>query len=203
MRPSDYNPEFTDERLVKIAQLIQRGRNDAVDRHEPEIGGTNWTRGVCAYSFACHQIEQASGTTGFEWLEIIDNGMRFQFSIGNVLMRFWRGDPSEPTAKISAATPVEQYLLDLEPGIPTAGLLYRIGYVTDFDGSMLQAFFAAMRNGVSELVWPISLDNADPLIIVLDDTRPEGRELPAPYVGDRQDDVGDADDGTEETNSGQ
>ena len=31
-------------------------------------------------------------------------------------MRFWRGDPTEPTSKIVVATPFEQLLLDLEPG---------------------------------------------------------------------------------------
>lgn len=204
MQPWDYDPELSEERLVKIAQLIERGRNDAVDRHEPAIGGTNWTRGVCAYSYACHQIEQAAGTPGFEWLTLIDNGMRFQFSVGKVPMRFWRGDPSEPSAKISAPTAIEQLILDLEPGVPTAGVLFRIGVVTDEDGSMLQAYFAALRTGRAETIWPISLTDAAPLIVLLDEDRPEGRELPPPAIGDRHDD--DADDANSRdsgTSSGQ
>jgi hypothetical protein len=201
MRPWDYHPELTEERLVKIAQLIERGRNDAVDRYEPDIGDSNWTRGVCAYRYACHQIEQAAETPGFEWLSVIDNGMRFQFRVGSVPMRFWRGDPSDPSAKISAATPVEQLLLDLEPGVPTAGLVLRIGVMTDEDGSMLQAFFAALRSGKAETVWPISLTDADPLVVILDEERPEGRDLPPPYVGDRND-VAD-DEGTSDTGAPQ
>ncbi len=187
MRPWDYNTEFSEERLIKVAQLIERGRNNAVDRHEPEIGDTNWTRGVCAYSYARHQIMQAAGTAGFEWLEVLDDGMRFQFSIGKVPMRFWRGDPFEPSAKIAVATPTEQLLLDLEPGVPTAGVLFRIGVVTDEEGGMLEAYFAALRSGVAETVWPISLADAKPLVVILDETRPEGRELPPPSVGDRRD----------------
>jgi hypothetical protein len=191
MRPWEYNPELTKDRLVRVAQLIERGRNDAVDRHDPAIGGDNWTRGVCAYSYARYQIMQAAGTPGFEWLGVIDDGMRFQFNIGRVPMRFWRGDVAEPSVRIATATPTEQFLLDLEPGVPTAGVLFRIGVATDEEGAMLQACFAALRNGIAETIWPIPLADADPLVVVLDDTRPEGRELPPPAIGDRRDDDAD------------
>ncbi|EIZ77296.1 hypothetical protein WSK_4136 [Novosphingobium sp. Rr 2-17] len=188
MRPWDYNPELTEERLIRVAQLIERGRNDAVDRHEPAIGGDSWTKGVCAYSYAKHQIIQAAGTPGFEWLSVINDGMRFQFGIGKAPMRFWRGDFAEPSQRIATATPMEQFLLELEPGVPTAGVLFRIGLTTDEEGAMLEACFAALRNGAAETIWPISLVDADPLVVVLDDTRPEGRELPPPTIGDRSDD---------------
>lgn len=184
MRPWDYNAGLTEERLVKLAQLLERGRNDAVDRHVPEIGDNNWTRGVCAYSYACHQVVQAAGTLGFEWLTVLDDGMRFQFAIAGVPMRFWRGDPFDPSGKMKTATPVEQFLLDLEPGVPTAGVLFRIGVTTDEEGALLEAYFAALRNGAPETVWPIPLADAEPLIVLLDDERPEGRELPPPSIGD-------------------
>ena len=61
---------------------------------------------------------------------------------------------------------------------------------------MLEACFAALRNGAAETIWPISLADADPLVVVLDDTRPEGRALPPPAIGDRRDD--DADEGNAE-----
>ena len=131
---------------------------------------------------------QAAGTPGFEWLSVIKEGMRFQFGIGKVPMRFWRGDLAEPSVGIAAATPMEQFLLDLEPGIPTAGVLFRIGISTDDEGAMLEACFAALRNGAAETIWPIPLADADPLVVVLDDTRPEGRELPPPIIGERSED---------------
>ena len=188
MKPWDYNDELTEERLVKVAQLIERGRNDAVDRHDPSVGGDSWTRGVCGYSYAKHQILQAAGTEGFEWLGVLNDGLRFQFSVGGIPMRFWRGDLAEPSDRIAAPTPMEQLLLELEPGVPTAGVLFRIGITTDEEGGLLEACFAALRNGTAETIWPISLVDAAPLIVVLDDKRPEGRELPPPTVGDRRSD---------------
>lgn len=38
MRPWDYHPELTEDRLVKVAQLLAVGRGSAVDRFDPTIG---------------------------------------------------------------------------------------------------------------------------------------------------------------------
>lgn len=188
MRPWDYHSELTEERLTKVAQLLAMGRGAAVDRFDPTIGDDNWTLGVCAYNYGCFQIAQAAGKPGFEWLGVIDPGKHFQFSIGGVPMRFWRGDPADPTTKIAIATPFEQLLLDLEPEKPTAGVLFRIGITTDMDGALLTASFVALRNDEPETVWRLPLADAEPLIVPIDDERPEGRDLPPPSVGDHQDD---------------
>lgn len=187
MPPWDYHSELTEDRLVKVAQLLARGRGSAVDRFDPAIGDDRWTMGVCAYQYGCYQIKQAVGMPGFEWLGVIDASKHFQFSIGGVPMRFWRGNPTEPTAKISVPTPFEQLWLDLEPGVPTAGVVFRIGVTIDEEGALLGASFVALRDNQPEMVWPLPLAEAEPLIILLDDARPEGRELPAPSVGDHHD----------------
>lgn len=189
MRPWDYHSELLEERLVKVGQLLALGRGAAVDRFDPAIGDDNWTLGVCAYNYGCFQIAQAAGKPGFEWLSVIDPGKHFQFSIADVPMRFWRGDPADPTTKISVATPFEQLLLDLEPETPTAGVLFRIGITTDIDGALLTASFVALRNDEPETVWRLPLADADPLIVPMDDARPEGRDLPPPSVGGHQDDA--------------
>ena len=181
MRPWEYHQELTEERLVRVAQLLALGRGSAVDRFDPTIGDDNWTLGVCAYNYGCFRISQAAGTLGFEWLGVIDPGKHFQFSIGGVPMRFWRGDPAEPTAKIVIATPREQLLLDLEPGVPTAGVLFRVGVTTDIDGALLgrqlrrpsqrpagDYLAAAARRG----------GTADRIAGAM--SGPEGRDLPPP-----------------------
>ncbi|WP_288430358.1 hypothetical protein [uncultured Agrobacterium sp.] len=188
MLPWDYHPELTSERLVKIAQLLALGRGDAVDRFDPLIGDDNWTLGVHAYSCSCFQISRAAEASGFEWLKVVDPSKHFQFSVGGVPMRFWRGDPSSPSSKISLATPSEQLLLELEPNVPTAGVLFRLGVTTDVDGALLGASFVALRNDQPELIWPIPISEAEPLIVLIDDDRPEGVDLPAPAVGDQIDD---------------
>lgn len=184
MRPWDYNPELTEERLVQIAQLLERGRGDAVDRFDSSVGDDSWTLGCCAYNYGCFQIRNAAETSGFEWLRVINPGKHFQFSVGLVPMRFWKGDPTDPTDKISTATAYEQLPLDLEPGVSLAGVLFRIGVVTDLDGALIGASFVALRNGEPETVWPLPLADATPLIVGLGGETPAGRELPPPSVGD-------------------
>lgn len=184
MKPWDYDSTLTADCLTKVAQLLAMGRRDAVERHDPTIGGDGWTRGVCAYRYGCHRINQAAGRVGFEWLSIIDPGKRFQFKIGRVPMRFWRGDPLEPTSRVSCPTPVEQLLLDLDEGdVPLGGVLFRINVVTDEEGALLQASFVALRAGQVETLWRIPLEDAPPLVVALGGECPEGRELPPPAVG--------------------
>lgn len=183
MQPWDYNAALTADRLTKIVDLLAMGRRDAVDRHDPDIGGDAWTRGCCAFRYGCYRITQAADEPDAEWLTVIDPSKRFQFRIGDVPMRFWRGEPSKPSSRFKHPTPVEQLHLDLEDGVPLGGVLFRIGVTTDDEGGLLEASFVALRNGAPETIWPIPFDKITPVIVPLDDARPEGRELPPPAVG--------------------
>lgn len=183
MRPWDYDPELTAERLSKIAQLLAWGRHDAVDRHDPGVGGNPWTRGVCAYQYGCFRVLCAAETPGFEWLRIIDPGKRFQFSINSRPLRFWRGDPTEPSIRVASPTPHEQYLLDFEDGVSLDGVVMRIAVTTDFDGDFLQAAFVALRGNLPETVWPIPYERTTAPFVAIEPELPLGQELPAPAIG--------------------
>lgn len=190
MPPWDYHPDLTKERLAAVVQLIARGRSDALDRHEPEIGDDNWTTGCRAYKCATHRLIEAQGTPGFEWLVVTDPGMHFQFRIGEMQMRFKRGDIAAPSGRIARPTRAEQLYLDLNPGRPIDGVVFRIIVHTDEDGTTLGAHFVAFRNEIVETTWPIPFSEVNSMVVALDDARPEGRELPPPVIGDWQDEVG-------------
>src|SRR3546814_11199516 len=91
--PLERHPALSRERLITIAQLIQRGRNMALDRFDPNVGCTGWTLGCEAFAFQRHQIIEAAAD--IDWLEILDATMQFVFSIGDVPARFYRGEPAE------------------------------------------------------------------------------------------------------------
>ncbi len=182
MHPSDYDPELTTGRLVKLAGLLALGRQDAVERHEPSIGDNRWTLGVRAYSFARHRLTEAAGTAGHEWLAVVDPGARFLFRVGTRPMRFWRGNPHHPNRRVSCPTPMEQLRLDLGDDDALDGVLLRIGVIEDEDGAFVQACFVALHDGSPETVWPIPFDRAVPPLVAIDRRRPEGRELPPPAV---------------------
>src|SRR3546814_14456002 len=78
MTPWEHHPALTRDRLITIAQLIQRGRNMALDRFDPNVGCTGWTLGCEAFAFQRHQIIEAAAD--IDWLEILDATMQFVFS---------------------------------------------------------------------------------------------------------------------------
>jgi hypothetical protein len=117
-------------------------------------------------------------------------------------LRFFRGDPFDPSSRVAIATPFEQGQLDLEPDLHTAGMLFRIGVTTDEDGALMEAHFVALRAGRPETVWSLPVAEAEPLIVLLDDDRPAGRELPPPTVGDHRNDDESGDDAIDLPNRG-
>ncbi|QDH14892.1 hypothetical protein E3E11_02375 [Oecophyllibacter saccharovorans] len=192
MHPWDYDPALSKASLCQVAQLIERGRSIALDHHAPEIGLNNWSLGGDAYSCICHQFNRAAGTSGFEWLAVTNSGLQFQFTIGQVPLRFYRGKPSNPSGRTLAPTDFEQLCFDFGSKILVPGSLFRICYEIDEDGSMLQSYFVAVRNGIVEDIWPIPLENNVSQVVWFNDDRPEGRELPSPTVKGRRDE-GDLD----------
>src|SRR5882724_9150369 len=97
MTPWEHHVALSRDRLIALAQLIRIGRNQALDRFDPSIGCTTWNLGCDAFSFQRHRIIEASEV--IDWLEILDPGMQFVFSVGGVPVRFYRGEPDDPSER--------------------------------------------------------------------------------------------------------
>lgn len=191
MRPWDYHPDITRERLVLVAQLMARGRGDALDRHEPELGDDAWTRGVRAFRFCCHQLTRMAGLPQFEWLSVPAPGRKFQFRIGTAPMRFYRGLAEEPKPNMLQLTELEQELLPFGDGVFLTDVKLRIAVETDFDGSVAGVYFVAIRGVDPETIWRIPFETAVPLVVDLSARLEPPVDLAAPEVGmweDEQDD---------------
>lgn len=167
MRPWDYHSDLTKERLIVVAQLLARGRSHAMDRYDPEVGDDNWTRGVCAFNYGRFQISRAAGKPSFEWLSVPDGRRRFQFRIGEVMLRFYRGQAEAPKSNMLFATELEQLLLPLDGPVPLQDVKFRLAIETDWDGSILQISFVAIRGQEPETIWHIPYEAAPPLLVDL------------------------------------
>lgn len=185
MRPWDYHPDMTAERLASVARLLASGRGCALDRHEPAIGCDAWTLGVEAFNFGRHQINKAAGTPGFEWLTVPDSSRRLQFRMGSMPMRFYRGLATDPNPRMLVEAPIEleQYPLPLGAAALLDGCKFRIAVETDEEGGVVQISFVAIRGVAVETIWPIPYEDSAPLLVGLGADLAEGRELPAPSVG--------------------
>jgi hypothetical protein len=185
MTPWEHHTALTRDRLITLAQLIRAGRNQALDRFDPSIGCTSWNLGCDAFSFQRHQIIEASEVT--DWLEILDPGMQFVFSVGGVPIRFYRGepdDPSERTLKQSFSELQQLSLFGVDELVKlTAEPIYRFAVETDIDGSLTAITFVVLAGETPVLTWQIPLDEPVSKVSPLWVEGSEGVNLPAPSVG--------------------
>ncbi len=185
MTPWEHHPALTRDRLITIAQLIRKGRNDALDHFNPSIGCMGWNLGCDAFSCQRHQIIEASSVV--DWLGILNPGMQFLFSIGGVPCRFYRGEPDEPskrTLKQSFSELRQLSLFGVEELVKlTAEPIYRFAVETDIDGSLVAVTFVILDGEEPVLTWLIPLDEPVAKVSPLWIEGSEGIALPAPVVG--------------------
>ncbi len=194
MRPWDYHPDLSLDRLGAVARLLASGRGRALDRHDPAVGCDAWTLGVEAFNFGRHAINQAAGTPGHEWLTVFDGGRRLQFRVGAVPMRFYRGAAADPNPRMLMDAPIEleQYALPLEAGVSWHGVKFRLAVETDEDGGVVGISFVAIRGQGVETIWPVPFeDDARPALADLGAPLAPGRELPPPMVAPLDADAGE------------
>lgn len=191
MNPWEHNPALTRERLITIGQLIIDGRNDAIERFDPDKGCDGWTVGCEAFAFQKHQIILASER--FEWLDILNPLMEFVFSIGGVPMRFYRGEPDEPHDRTLRQTFAELQQGSLFSDEDLLGmarhLLYRFAVETDLDGSVMAITFVVLDGSAPILIWPVPLGEPFIRLAPVPGDESEGVILPFPPVGGRKDEA--------------
>lgn len=180
-KPWDFHPHLAHDALVAVAALIAQGRSDALIRHNEEVGDDGWTLGCSAFQFARFQIKKAAGTTGFEWLAIIDPTKQFIFQIGDVPVRFYKGDADQPSDRTLRQTFSELNQLAFTFGDEKgAGLAYRFAVETDFDGAITSIKFVGLRGESRVFVWDVPYTEAVSLPPAAPAT--EGVDLPKPEV---------------------
>lgn len=180
-KPWDFHPHLTDDALVAVAALIAQGRSDALIRHNEEIGDDGWTLGCSAFQFARFQIKKAAGSANFEWLAIIDPTKQFIFQIGDVPVRFYKGDADQPSDRTLRQTFSELNQLAFTFGDEKgAGLAYRFAVETDFDGAITSIKFVGLRGESRVFVWDVPYTEAVSLPPAAPAT--EGVDLPKPEV---------------------
>src|ERR1035438_2927788 len=88
-------PHLTQQRLLAVAVVIRRARNETLSLYDPIGGDNSWSHGCRAYARTCHALREAAKE--FQWLRILPEfeSLRFTFAIGTVPIRFYRGLPDE------------------------------------------------------------------------------------------------------------
>ncbi|GAA2877255.1 hypothetical protein GGQ99_000163 [Aminobacter niigataensis] len=190
--PWEMHPDLTEDRLAKVAELICRGRNDAVLWQNEEIGDDSWVLGCRAFQACRHQIISAEANGDFPWLSVADNSKHLVFSIGAVPVRFYRGLAEEPTSRtMRQSFPELQQMSMLFPGEEAGQLLYRFAVETDIDGTVTSIKFVGLLGETAKLIWevPLVASVGAPISI---NAPADGVELDSPVVGLPKTDAGTA-----------
>jgi len=133
-KPWTKYPSLTMDRMSAIATLLRDVRHEAVAKHEPEIGDSEWSLGCRIYSRSCFAIAQASAK--YDWLDVLSEQepLRFSFTIGKIPFRFYKGEADDPPGKYIETTFAElhqqQLLLEIE-GVHLADVVLRLAIETD------------------------------------------------------------------------
>lgn len=188
--PWEFHPDLTEERLVRIAEFIVEGRQVAVELHNESEGDDGWTLGCRAFQFVRFRILRAVDE-GLVWLRAIDRTMHLVFQIGQVPVRFYRGEPSEPTERTLNQTNDELKQLSLVfPDHDSArDLAYRFAIDTDVDGSALAIYFVGLRGKSAVLNWQVPVEIGGVISGGVGRPATEPVELDAPEIKVRRDDA--------------
>ena len=99
MKPWTIVPAFKEARLVKLAKILVRIRNQAAALQQPQRGDTAWSLGVRVYARTTIQLTRLSGKQLLPWLSAHLVFNTFFVKIGGVPIHIFRGDANDPDAK--------------------------------------------------------------------------------------------------------
>lgn len=179
MTPWEATPEFTPSRIETLAKLLADVRAEVVDLHDEDLGDTNRSLGYRAYECCCSNILRKVSTEGFEWLGIISPTGRFTFSISNIPVRFWKGDPERlPGGKLIRSPEAAMQLELFDSSCATKDLVWYIVLRTDHTKQVERAFFIGYTDmGEIAVNWEIPLSSKITLLSEVNDVLPESVEL--------------------------
>lgn len=157
MLPWDCHKELTKKRLIYIANIIVEGRNRAYELYDEIEGDTGWTLGCRGFEFVRQRLIKLSENSDIQWFELVDPSMRFIFKIGNVPVRFYKGDAEEPNNRTLKTSHTELYQLNLSFADEDikSNLIYRFVIETDFDGSVSSIKFVGFKGEKPILIWDV------------------------------------------------
>lgn len=182
--PWDYHADLQADRLSMVAGLIVDGRQNAVELHDEEAGDNGWTLGCRAFQFGRARILRAADGDEHPWLSTIDRGLGLIFRIGEVPVRFYKGEVDEPTVGTLRFREPEQLQLSFTFSDEEDGrhLLYRFVIEPYVDEGAFAVKFVGFDGERPVLSWDVPVDLPSRSIGTVGRPAAEPVELPAPAV---------------------
>jgi hypothetical protein len=161
--PADCHPDLTDDRLQSLANLFAETRAEVVSLHDPSAGDDSWCLGCRGFARTRNLILSKAATADWPWLRILNPGKQFIFAIGEVPVRFYRGQHDRAPSRTLSTNAIELRQLSLafdEAARDLSGLKWRFAIETDFLGNPCAVIFAALHgdDGAVAYSWTVPFD---------------------------------------------
>lgn len=185
-RPSNIHPDLTDDRLQALANFFASTRSAVAALHDPLSGDDAWALGCRGFARWRNLLVSKFQSGEWPWFKVLDPSKRFIFAIGNVPVRFFRGNSKRAPSRTLVQS--AQELAQLSLAFPMTEVEYRelswrFAIETDFLGEPSKVVFAALakEDGAVVYQWAIPFDKVD-ADVKLDVYDEDMIELPAPSV---------------------
>ena len=122
-QPWEYHEDLSLNRLQRIAKILRDTRNSTLIRFDAAAGDGAWSIGCVIYERSANMITDAAND--LPWLKIIEPPLRFIFRIGDVPVRFYRGDADAAPGNHITVAPSEMLQLGLAFNDARIDLIWR------------------------------------------------------------------------------
>ncbi len=97
-KPWDIEPSLTEERLSLLAEFLLAVCMECFELHDAEAGDGPWSLGCRTYQRICNRLLAKSASGEWPWLRVQRqrNDLEFSLMVGDVLVRYFRGDAENP-----------------------------------------------------------------------------------------------------------
>jgi hypothetical protein len=184
--PWDYHPDLSLERLRILDKILRQTRSEALALHDPGAGDTAWSLGCRVYARSTSMLIRAAHQ--FPWLKIVQSNLEFIFQVGEVPLRFFKGDAEHPDLAHLQAVEAESKQLGLAFGDARDDLVWRLVVETDAAGGTGNIVLIG-SSPQAELGCTFTIPPLEDSVRLFDSPRPldkPGVQLPPPVISARR-----------------
>jgi hypothetical protein len=186
--PWEFHEDLSRDRLQLVANILRDTRNSTLAEFNPTAGDGAWSLGCRIYERSAYKVTEAAREL-LPWLKIIEPPLRFIFSIGEVPVRFYRGDADAAPGDHLKVALAEQLQLQLAFNDARVDLIWRFVVETNIAGEA-DSIILIGRTKAGEVGCRYEVPPLDGSVVFLTSSRPVGRpsatQLPPTGVRSRK-----------------